>query len=346
MHLPLTKQKWIHAIFIMHLIWWTPTICAQTDSLVLTNGNLLIGEIKSMENSVLVIETPYSKNDFTIKWAEVSMIHTTNVYLITLDDGRWIRSNLQSIDHETLRLTEPGLPPIEVNRNDIVYLKELESGIWGRITASADIGLNLTKANNQRQFNLQARLGYLAQHFGSDIYYEEYTTRQDSVEPIKRKEGGFNTQIFLDDDWYIMPQIGYLSNTEQALWSRLTPTLGAGRFLARTNRYYWGVMGGISMNIESFTNDTDNRKSAELYIGTGVNLFEFGDLDLYATGIVYPSLTEKGRVRTDAKINTKYEFLDDFYVKFSMTYNYDNQPAIMGNESDYVFGVSFGWEKD
>ncbi len=319
---------------------------AQSDSLILNNGNTLVGEIKSMENSVLLMKTPFSKSDFNIKWKEVREIYTSNRYLITLDDGNWFQSNLTSGVADTVYILGEEDMPIQVALDHIVYLMEIEAGVWSRINASIDIGLNLTKANNQRQFNIQSRMGYLAEHFGTDIYFDTYQTRQDSVATIERKEGGLNLRYFLPDDWYIIPQIGYLSNTEQALRARLSPTLGGGRFLARNNSYYWAVLGGVTMNIESFSNDTKDRKSAELFVGTGINLFEFGDLDLLANVIVYPSITEQGRVRTDARFNMKYEFFDDFYIKFNLTYNYDNQPAIVGNESDYVFGISFGWEKD
>lgn len=321
-------------------------LTAQNDSLILKNGNVLVGEVKSMENSVLLMKTPFSKNDFNIKWKEVREIYTANTYLITLDDGNWFQSNLTSGPAGVVYIQGDSRTPIEVLPNNIVYMKEIETGVWSRINASVDIGLNLTKANNQRQFNIQSRVGYLAEHFGTDIFFDTYQTRQDSVATIERKEGGVNFRYFLPDDWYIIPQVGYLSNTEQALKSRISPTLGGGRFLARTNSYYWGVLGGVTMNIETFSNDTKDRKSAELFVGSGINLFDFGDLDLLANVIVYPSLTEQKRVRTDARFNMKYEFFEDFYIKFNLTYNYDNQPAIAGNESDYVFGISLGWEKD
>lgn len=337
------KQAAIHSILFLGFVH---TIVAQNDSLVLSNGNSLVGEIISMENSVLVMKTPFSKSDFNIKWKEVARIYTTNLYLITLDNGNWYNSNLQSGDGDEIYILGDDGSPLQTSINEIVYLKELKQGIWSRINANVDIGLNLTKANNQRQFNYSLRLDYLNPSFGTDIYFENYQTRQDNVDPINRREGGFNFRYFLDDDWYIVPQIGFLANTEQALQSRISPTLGGGRFLTRNNQFYWGVLGGLTMNIEQFTNETEDRQSAEMFVGTAANFFDFGDMNLLANVVVYPSITEKGRVRTDAKLSMKYDFFDDFYIKFNTTYNYDNQPAISGNESDYVFGVSFGWEKD
>jgi hypothetical protein len=34
----------------------------------------------------------------------------------------------------------------------------------------------------------------------------------------------------------------------------------------------------------------------------------------------------------------------DFYIKTSLNLNYDNRPAVTGNETDYVWSITFGWE--
>jgi hypothetical protein len=59
----------------------------------------------------------------------------------------------------------------------------------------------------------------------------------------------------------------------------------------------------------------------------------------------YPSLTESGRWRLDFKIETRYEmwFDDDFYIKFSYSMNYDNQPPEGATDLDYVLQTGFGW---
>ena len=41
---------------------------AQHDSLILKNANTIVGEIKSLDKGVLMIETDYSKSDFSVEW--------------------------------------------------------------------------------------------------------------------------------------------------------------------------------------------------------------------------------------------------------------------------------------
>jgi hypothetical protein len=319
-------------------------IQAQTDSLILSNGDIIVGEIKSMDKGVLIIETEYSDDDFTLKWVEVKEVYSKTRFLITLDDGRRMNSIITTSSPDTLVIENESGGLEEINIHDLVFLQELESKFWSRVSASIDAGINFNKANHLKQINISSTLGYLTDAWGVDFYFTYAGSTQDSVSSTIRKEAGGNYRYFLKQDWYILPEATYLSNTEQALEARITAKFGVGRYMTHTNQSYWGLIGGVSYNEENFTNGTPHRNSFETYAGTELNLFDTGDLSLFSTLYFYPSLTEKGRVRTDFNFDIKYEFYNDFYVKGSVDFNYDNQPAVQGNESDYVFGFSVGWE--
>src|SRR6187399_2894799 len=71
---------------------------AQHDSLILKTGDIIVGEIKSLDKGVLVIETDYSKSDFTIEWSGIKEIYSKSIFLVTLTDGRRINGYVQSLD--------------------------------------------------------------------------------------------------------------------------------------------------------------------------------------------------------------------------------------------------------
>ena len=79
-------------------------------------------------------------------------------------------------------------------------------------------------------------------------------------------------------------------------------------------------------------------------LGTEVNLYDIGDLNLLTNVYWYPSLTQSGRNRVDYRFDVKYDLPLDFYVKAGFTLNYDSQPATGASESDYVILTGFGWE--
>ena len=83
---------------------------AQHDSLVFKNGNIIVGEIKSMDKGVLTIETDYSKNDFTIEWIDLKGIYSKSPFLISLKNGQRLRGTLSSTDsvNQAVISTEDG----------------------------------------------------------------------------------------------------------------------------------------------------------------------------------------------------------------------------------------------
>jgi hypothetical protein len=235
-------------------------IQAQRDSMILSNGDIIVGEIKSMDKGVLIIETAYSDDDFTLKWVEVKEVYSQTRFLITLDDGRRMNSILTTTKSGTLVIENEIGELEEIKILDLVYLQELENKFWSRVSTSVDMGASYNKANHLKQINISATLGYLADAWGVDFYFNYNGSSQDSVSSTIRKEAGGNYRYFLKEDWYILPEATYLSNTEQALEARITAKFGVGRYMTHTNQSYWGLIGGLSYNEENFTNATPHRK--------------------------------------------------------------------------------------
>ena len=330
--------------FFLITIATSQSLLAQHDSLVLNNGDKVVGEIKSMDKGVLTIETNYSKKDFTIEWSGVKEIYSKTFFLITLSDGRRFNARIQSVPGEKkLSVVTSDNQTIETTQDQIVFLKELKSDFWSRMRASVDLGLSLTKANNLKQITINSAVGYLADKWETDIYFNMIQSTRDSVSKTKRIDGGINYKYFLQNDWFLSSSITFLSNTEQALNLRTSGKLGGGKYVIHTNKTYWNFASGLAFNNESFTNATPGRNSLEAFGGTELNLFDIGDLNLLSSVWVYPSLTESGRWRTDFRFDTKYDLPRDFYIKLNLTLNYDNKPAVAGKDMDYVFGFSVGW---
>jgi putative salt-induced outer membrane protein YdiY len=142
---------------------------------------------------------------------------------------------------------------------------------------------------------------------------------------------------------YLLGDVSYLSNTEQALTGRITPSVGFGRFLISSNKLYLGLSLGFTYNIENYVDTSLNKTSGEVVLSADFNMFDFEDITLTSGIDFYASLSEKGRLRSDYDLTLKYDLPFDFYIKLGFTLNYDNQPAIAGNDFDYIFNSGFGW---
>lgn len=328
---------------LLFLLFAMP-LFSQKDSLVLSNGDILVGELKNMDRGVATIETDYSDSDFKIEWDGIIELFTDNEYLITLSDGSRFNGRLQSISPDSVNLITVDEGIFGVPMDQIVFLKEVDKGFASRIYFSIDLGFSLTQAQNLRQVTLRSTAGYLADRWSVDANFNTLNSRQDEVEDIRRIDAEGTFRWFLPKDWYLLPALTFLSNTEQKLRLRTIAKFGIGKYIIHTNQTYWGISAGVSYNNERFFSENPDRNSFEAYFGSELNMFDIGDLNLLARANAYPSLTERQRWRFDAGLDVKYDFPLDFYIKFGLTFNFDNQPIEGASRTDYVFQSTIGWE--
>jgi hypothetical protein len=349
------------ALLYLPLFFLGITGYAQKDSLSFKNGDVIVGDLKSMDRGVLTIDPSYSDSDFKITWEDIIEVKAYQRYLITLSDGRRINGTFESAGEGKILIANEDGEDLTVDQNSIVNIKNVDSGFLSRLSANIDFGFSLTKANNQQQLNGSLRLGYLEDRWSADLYYNTLITTQDEVSDIQRNDGGLGFRFFLPRDWNLSANLDFLSNTEQSLELRSTSKLGAGYFIKQTNSLYWNAGAGLAYTNETFspvsnpddgtTATAPSRQSMEGFFGTELNMYDIGDLNLLTNVVVYPTLVsddsvEPGRVRADFRFDAKYDdiFIEDFYVRAGFTLNYDNRPAEAGREVDYIFTTGFGWK--
>ncbi|OIQ37440.1 MAG: hypothetical protein BM563_08515 [Bacteroidetes bacterium MedPE-SWsnd-G1] len=335
-------------VFFFILIANFHSVSAQKDSIVLNNNNKLVGEIKSLDKSVLTIKTTYSDSDFKIKWFRVKEIYSNRSFIVSLSNGSRFNAtiNTDSINKKAV-LIDQGEFILESTLNKVIYLDAIGQNFLSRLTAEFDIGITLTKANNSKQLTSNARLDYSANKWSLSNTFNSVYSRQDSVQDIKRIEGTTTFQWFLKNDWFLSTSGTFLSNNEQLLKLRSTGKVGAGYYFKHNNNLSLAAGSGIAFSNEEYLDGADpGKNSLEFYFGSQFNKYEIGDLSLLTSVFAYPSITEKGRFRVDFKFDMKYDLPWDFYIKTGITYNFDNQPAQGATKDDYVFQTSFGWELD
>lgn len=325
-------------VFLLSLVAY-----AQKDTLVLNNDDRIIGEIKKMDRGVLTVKTSYSSSDLKVKWKNVKTIKSTENFLISIADGeRYKVEGLQGSTDKTLVLNS-GSDSISID--DIVFIKPVKDGFVSRLNASLSFGYNFTKASNLSSLTLAGTLGYTSDYYSIGTTFNGVRSNQDDVEEIRRIYGELSFNYFLKRDNFLIFQSEYLSNSEQKLKLRLTNKFGFGRYFIHNNRMFLTGAAGVAWNKEEYDETLDeNRNSAEAYVALDVNLFDFNDLSLISGVTVYPSLTEKGRIRTDFKLDIKYDLPLDLFVKLSFNYNYDNKPVEGASYDDYIIGTTVGWE--
>lgn len=319
---------------------------AQNDTIVVKNNNVLYGEIKKLRSGVLTMETSYSDDDFTIDFSEVIEIKIQKICFIILTQGRRRTGYISSNKPNTFTLKSQSHGTETFYVSEIIFLDEISESFWNRFNGNIDLSLNLTKANNLSQFTVAGGLNYRGPKWISSTSVSALDAKQDDTEDIQRTDIKGDIQRILPKNWYLLSNLSFLSNTEQALDARYAVRAGLGRYLILSSKLSWGLSAGLNYNIENYSDGTDDKQSTEFYLGTQFIMFDFKDFDLNTNINIFPSLSEKGRWRVDYNLDFKYDLPWDFYIKTSLQINYDNQAALTGSDFDYVFTTGFGWKFD
>lgn len=330
-------------LFVIFLLSFT-FLNAQKDTLQLKNKDILVGTVESYNTGVLTFSTSYSDKDFKIEFDKITSIYIHKKCLVTLTRSRRRFGYVRTL--------KPGIITISTTKEivetfklkDIIAFQEVNDDKRKRISASIDFGYDITKAQNKRQSTINSTIGYVGELWFTNASLNLLDSRQDDVEDIKRTDAKADIRRLLSRTWYLIGELTYLSNTEQALHGRYTPNVGVGKLVASSSKLYLGVSTGIAFNFETYFDPTLNKQSTESFAGASLNMFNFEDFSLTTDLKISPTISTWGRIRSDYNFTLKYDLPYDFYVKAAFTLNYDNEPAIVGNEFDYIFSTGFGWE--
>lgn len=318
-------------------------IIAQKDSIVTTNGQSIVGEIKSLIVGVLTIETDYSDSDFKIEWLKVKEIYTKREFVLSNSEGQRITGRVTMEDNNVVIIAADSR--ISTSINEIVHIVPLDKNFIDKLSASFEFGFNFTKANNLKQFSLRSIIGYNEETWSLTGSFDNVSSSQDDAESTERTDINTTFNYFLGKQgWFTFLSIRYLQSSEQKLDARLSPQIGGGNYIIQTNHTYLSFGGGFAFNYERYTDAQEDRESGELFIGTELNLFDMGDLSLLTNLSAYKNLAVGDRYRADFKFDIKYDLPLEFFIKLGYTLNYDSKPAEGASGRDYVLQTTLGWE--
>ena len=295
-----------------------------------------------MSKGVLEIDATYNDQNLKITWLDIHEIYTQSRFVTTINNTRYV-GRLASTEDGKIKVYEGENILITCNQEDIVFLTLVKEGFADSFSAMVEVGLNVARAQNLRQLSTRASVGYRAEKWSTGASVNALFSEQSGTDAIRRTNGNLNFRYIMNK-WYLMATVAMLSNTQQKIDIRNNSQVGMGRYLFSSNRAYWGLEIGLNNNLERFSNETTTQNSWEGLLGTELNLYDVGDLDLLLSFAGYSGLSDLSRYRADMNFDVRYEFPSDLFFSVGTSLNYDNQPAEDATNLDYVFRTGVGWE--
>jgi len=342
-------STWRRAIAVLAclLVAAAAKAAPKTDVIELTNGDRMTGEIKALIQGQLTLDTDTMSTVY-IKWDKIRALRT-NQYL-QIEDINGTRhfgtAPEERLGHIAV-LSDKGQQQ-DLPLKEIVQIYPIERGqLLDRLSGNFSLGYNYTKSSDVGTLNFGGQLQSRTDVRQWLLDGSANLTAQTGPNSTQYDFSGSYTH-FLARRRYYVGRLKFEANSELGLDLRTSVAGGIGYYLKQDQRQEWAIVGALAANDEQYAGDP-TRNSLDLILGTSYDFYRFEPLntDFNFSFALIPSLTESGRIRSDANLYLRWEIVNDFYFQVSMYANYDSDPGTEANSQyDYGTTTSIGYNFD
>ena len=338
-------------------------LAQKTDSVLVRNGDLMVGEMKNLKRGQLEFKTDAMSTVY-VKWPRIVNVTTQKVFEIELADGSVYFGSLRAGTQDSVVIvTDTDSLTMTVPTQAVVTLERIKPSFWDALDGNLDLGIDFTQQNSKADFNLSGEVHYAHRgepkesqnslrlnKFSSGYAYTklEYSatySRQDDTDDIRRFNATLSHLRQLKDRWFWQVAVAGEQNSQLSLDYRATVSGGVGRFINQSNKLDLAVWAGPAYAREQFTGESPDNSIPFVFAGD-FEYFTWGSLDTNISSqlSVIPILNDWGRWRINFKLSAKREVLKNFYVNLTLNDAFDSRPSSAdANNNDFSFTTSFGW---
>jgi Protein of unknown function, DUF481 len=317
---------------------------AKTDVVVLVNNDRLTGEVKLLSRNQLQLSTD-NLGTVNIEWDKVVAVTTAGQFDIAMRDGRRMVGRLGPAPPGQIGIVDAGGGTTAVVTVDIVSLAPIHSGFFQRIDGSLDLGASYTQSSGVAQAYFDTTATYRQPSFAIGLQGSTSVTRQPDSPDTSRYSLNVGYTRFRANRWLVNAFTLLEGNTDLGFDLRTTGALSIGRYVVRSNRAIVLLGAGGSVGRElPVDGDAVTNIDALVVFNASVFAYDYPKTNIDFTMLMFPGLSDVGRVRVNANGKLKRELLRDFFFAISAYDSYDNRPPSNGSRNDVGFSLSLGWK--
>lgn len=330
-----------------------PLDAQKADTLLLRNGDRIIGEVKELRNGLLEYKTD-NIGTIKVKWDRVVRLTSRLYFEVERRDGRRLFGSFPHID--TTDVLAVALDQIHmVPLDEIVQITRIkQTYFWDRIDGYLDLGFSLAKSNKTVQITSNVEATYLRPNWAVFLKSDLFVQRQNEAKPTRRWSIQPSYQRQLARRYWLMNVQGVLQqNQELGLDYRMLASASGGRQLVQTNRHEAAAFLGLAATHEWYVDSTQTAgvrevNNLEVSVAGSYRAFRYDtpELDFTASVQAYPSVSDLGRVRLEGDLRLRYELLKDFFVTLALQSSLDSRPPTADplSKSDYTTTLALTWK--
>jgi putative salt-induced outer membrane protein YdiY len=339
------------ALLVLVLLFASPSFGKRKDDVVvMRNGDKFTGEIKGLQYGELIFKSDYMKDSVYLDWKQVQALESKDTFIVSLSDGTrvtgFIGENVTSGEsNKNFKIVAEG-EAVQVFPSEVVAIGQREAGFWNQLTGSISYGFNFASGNNSTTSSLASDVSFRTAKNSVQVAGSSQFDSQSNAKNTNRLTFDSQYARMLTNHWLAAGLFSLLKSNQQDLKLRSTYASGTGRKLVQTDRTTLTVIGGGAYSHESYTFQPGTepvRNNAESLFGVTFSTFRFKTLNLNSQTLLFPSLSDPGRVRLSSQSGLKIELVRNFYWSPQLYENYDTRPPINAPKNDLGVTTSVGW---
>jgi putative salt-induced outer membrane protein YdiY len=323
---------------------------SRHDTIIMKNGDRFTGEVKRLEQGILYIETDYFSGSVGVDWAQVEKIESMAIYQVILSGGKRLSGTISKVESEAapnhdFKVHSPA-GDMPISSTDVVQIESQKPTFWRQLKGSIDFGYDFTSGNNQSSLSADANAVYAAQHWAAGASFTASYSGQTGGTTTNISETQFFGERFLNRNSFVLGLSDFLHSSQQDLQLRTTLGGGYGRYLKRTNQNELRWVIGVDYSQASYQSGVLEpvQKNAELLLGVQYQLFHFDRYSLNSQTLVFPGLSDFGRVRFTTNDTLSVKLSNNFYWNFSFWDNFDSRPPLNAQRNATGLSTGLGWK--
>ncbi len=317
---------------------------AETDTVVLLNGNRLVGEVKGLRQGSLEFKTDTMSTVY-IKWARVAELTAPRLFEVEVSSGEKFLGTLQSGKPGHLGVAASDGRVTALPLESVVKIRPLSQNFWARLDGSISFGASYTQSSGVGQGTLNFNVGSTRKRDEWLISLSQTVTIDSDGRDTSRTALSTTYNYFLPRRWFLAFSGTFDRNPDLGFNGRYSGGTGVGRNLIQTNRSTFAIQGGAILNRETpVSGDVTSNVDAAAGLSYSRFIYDHPKTNVNLSCSVYPSLTVARRVRMDANFSFSREIFRDFTVGLTAYDSYDSRPPTEGvAKNDAGFSLNLGW---
>jgi len=325
--------------FLVFIIWSKGVFAQGKDTIVLYNGQVLIGEIKGAQYGEVIIDDIDLKM-IHVKQYKIRRLTANRTFKIETNDKRSLVGLLKpAAKNGWVKILPDSGSAFDAGIMSLNTIFSVNQSFFSQLNGSFSTGFSFTKSSDIGQFSLSSTVFYMTRYWDYQLSLSMNGTLDSTGYSRDREDASFFTAYTFSPTWFAAVNLAYQRNLELDIARRYQQMIGGGnKLMVRQYSQLYAVT-GLVFNQEKSTTGEHSGLLLEIPIVLKFNFFKYSqpNIQISSSQTVFFGITQKGRIRFSGNTSFSWQLIRDFYLTINPYTNFDNQSS---ETSDFDYGVS------